>query len=189
MQWQLVFFGMFPIFGYVLILGMSTQRKALVGAILVAAATLIYNSIHFRQLEIFSLISFLLFLVLGAVSLKKQKDVYFKFQPVLLEVILAGIFLYFNFVVQKPLFFIILDKYMVIGEIIPAYFKGYYEIYALTMSKSIAFLLLFHAVLTAWAALRLSTGWWFAVRVFGFYLCVGILFLAETFLPLPYVSS
>ncbi len=66
-----------------------------------------------------------------------------------------------------------------IDAILPPYQRGYAEVYATTLSRSLPYLLLVHAGLTAYAAAALSTWAWFHVRVFGFYAMLAALFLAE----------
>jgi hypothetical protein len=73
-----------------------------------------------------------------------------------------------------------------INEVLPPYQRGYFAGYAQTMSRSLPFLLVLHAGLTAYAALRLSTWWWFVVRVPGFYLLAAALFFAERLLQVSY---
>jgi len=63
-----------------------------------------------------------------------------------------------------------------------AYQRGYATIYATTLSKSMPVLLVLHAAMTARAAWKRSTCWWFNIRVFGLYGMVAALFLCERLL-------
>lgn len=188
MQWQLLLFSMLPILAFAVVESFGNRRNAVMAAVVVAAVECVYNSVQLGFVEAFSLLSLVLFLVLGGLSLRRDRIVIFKFQPVAMGIVWAAAFWIHDsfFLSDKALLPLILDKYVGVNEVIPPYQRGYFAIYAQTMAKSLPFLLVLHAGLTAYAALRLSTWWWFQVRVFGFYLLVVVLFYGERLLPVPY---
>jgi intracellular septation protein A len=182
MQWQLLFFSMVPVVAFMASRAKTQLRGALGAAVAVAAIELAYNSCRLGGVEPFSLVSFALFGLLGGLALHRDDEWFFKLQPVALDVILAGAFLYYGLVLEIPLFAVIMEEHVGIHEILPPYQRGYATVYATTLSRSLPYLFLVHAGLTAYVAARRSTWWWFHVRVFGFYAMLAALFLAERLL-------
>jgi intracellular septation protein A len=182
MQWQLLFFSMAPVVAFMAFRAWGPPRRALVAAIAVAALELAYNSQQLGGVEPFSLASFTLFGLFGGISLHRNDERFFKLQPVALDLILAGTFLYYGLILDIPLFAVIMEEYVGINEILPPYQKGYASVYATTLSRSLPYLFLVHAGATAYAAIKRSTWGWFHVRVFGFYAMLGALFLVERLL-------
>jgi intracellular septation protein A len=182
MQWQLLFFSMAPVVAFMAFRVQDQPRRALGAAIAVAAIELAYNSYQLGGVEPFSLVSFALFGLLGGLALHRDDEWFFKLQPVALDVILAGTFFYYGLVLETPLFAVIMEEHVGIHEILPAYQRGYATVYATTLSRSLPYLLLIHAGVTAYVATKRSTWCWFHVRVFGFYAMLAVLFLAERLL-------
>lgn len=185
MQWQLLFFSMTPIAVFVVAQTFVNERRAIALSIVAAAIECGYNSYSLGFLETFSLFSFVLFTVLGALSIRTANSVFFKFQPVLIGVALAGVFLVYGLAFDTPLFAVIVEDHIGMKEVVPAYQRGYFSIYARTMSRTIPFLLLLHAALTGYAALKLSVWRWFLVRTVGLYLLIAVWFFAERLLIRP----
>jgi intracellular septation protein A len=186
MQWQLLFLSIAPVAAFVVADRFGTQRRAVTLAVAVSGFEFLYNSFQLALVEPFSLGSFVLFLVLGSISIKRQDLSFFKFQPVVFEILIAGTFIVYTFALDTPLFAIILEDSIGMNEWVPPYQRGYFAVYAQTLSKSIPFLLLLHAALTAHAALRRSTWWWFHCRVFGLYLMIVALFFTERIFQATY---
>jgi intracellular septation protein A len=182
MQWQLLFFAMAPVVVFMAFRAKDQPRGALGAAVAVAAIELAYNSYQLGGVEPFSLVSFALFGLLGGLALYRGDEWPFKLQPVALEVILAGTLFYYGIVLETPLFAVIMEEHVGIHEILPAYQRGYATVYATTLSRSLPYLFLIHAGVTAYVAAKRSTWCWFHVRVFGFYAMLGVLFLAERLL-------
>jgi len=179
MQLQLLFFSMAPIVAFMFVRERGPLRPALGAAIAVSAIELTYNSYRYGGTEWLSLTSFASFAVLGGIAFHRNDEWYFELQPVVLELILAGVFLYFWYALDTPLLAVILDDHVRIREILPAYQRGYATVYATTLSRSLPYLFLLHAGLTAVAAGHRSRWVWFNVRVFGFYAMLVVLFLVE----------
>jgi intracellular septation protein A len=182
MQWQLLFFSMAPVVAFMAFRAPDRLPRALGAAVAVAAIELAYNSYQLGGVEPFSLVSFALFAFLGGLAHHRDDEWFFKLQPVALDVILAGTFFYYGLALETPLFAVIMEEHVGIHEIVPAYQRGYATVYATTLSRSLPYLLLIHAGLTAYVATKRSTWWWFHVRVFGFYAMLAALFLAERLL-------
>lgn len=186
MQWQLLFLSVVPLLAFALVESAGKRRNAIVAAVLVAGVEFVFNSYRLGFVEVFSLVSLVVFVVLGRLSLQRNDSVFFKFQPVVLGLVLASVFWIHDAVADERLLALILEKHVRVNEVVPPYQRGYFAGYARTTSRSLPFLLVLHAALTAYAALRLSTWWWFAVRAVGFYLLVALLFFTERLLQASY---
>jgi intracellular septation protein A len=185
-QWQLMFLSMFPILAFAAVENVGGQRKAVYAAVLVAAVECLYNSHQLGFIEAFSLTSLASFAVLGWLALRRNQIVVFKFQPVAMSLVWAGAFWIYDGFSGDRLLPLILEEYVGVNELISPHQRGYFARYAATMSTSLPFLLVFHAGLTAYAAVTLSTWWWFQIRVVGFYLLVVALFYYERVFQMTY---
>lgn len=90
-------------------------------------------------------------------------------------------FFVFYYGLDKPLFNFMMEKYFdnnyslfTRNRLPEAYFRELMRV----LSRDLGWWILAHAGLTAYAAVRLSKWWWFAVRVPGFY---AVLILAMIF--------
>ncbi len=182
MQWQLVFFSLAPLVTFMALRSRVTLQWAVRATLAVSAIEFIYNSCQYGGIEPFSLTSCGLFAVFGGLSLHKHDEQFVKLQPVALEVFIACTFFYYSLALEIPLFAVIVEEHIRVHEVIPIYQRGYATVYATTLSRSLPYLLLVHALATAWAATKLPIWWWFHVRVFGFYAMLGALFLVERLL-------
>ncbi len=182
MQWQLLFLSVTPLIAYMALWARGHQRRGIVTAIVVAALELGYNSFQLSLLEPFSLLSLTLFALLGAWSLSKQDDRFFKLQPVAFELGAAAALVYFDLILDTPLLAVIAKDHLRLHDALAAYQRGYATVYATTLSRSLPYVLVLHAALTAHAAWSRSTWHWFNIRVFGFYAMVAVLFVGERLL-------
>lgn len=182
MQWQLLFVSVPPIIAYMLFWVRGQPRTGVVAALVVGALELTYNSFQLDLVEPFSLLSLVLLGLFGGLSLRGSDDRFFKLQPVAFELVCAGVLIYYNCILETSLLPIVAEKYLGLHDVLPAYQRGYATVYATTLSRSLPYLLLVHAGLTAYGAWARSTWWWFNVRVFGFYGMLAALFVAERLL-------
>lgn len=182
MQWQLFFLSIPPLVAYVVLWTVDRPRWGIAAAVAVAGLEAIYNSLQLELVEPFSVASFALFLGLGGWALRTADERIFKLQPVLFEVWVAMVLVYYGVVLDTPLLAVIVEEHLGLVDALAAYQRGYARVYATTLSRSLPYLLAIHAALTAYAALKRSTWWWFNIRVFGFYAMLAILFLAERLL-------
>jgi intracellular septation protein A len=181
MQWQLLFPAMIPCAGFVLVAALGSRRQAVLTTVVLALAECVGTSLQVGFLEPFSLVSLLLFTVLGGLSLHRESDSWIKLQPVFLGLCWAASMWFHDLrdPAAQPLLALILEKYVDFNAVIPPYQRGYFAGYAVSFSRSLPFLLVFHAGLTAWAAFRLSNLGWLGVRVLALYLLATALFYAE----------
>ena len=186
MQWQLIFLSIAPVVTFVVADRLGARRRAIVLALVVSSLEFVYNSLTLGFVELFSLGSLALFVVLGGLSIKSEALIFFKLQPVAFEVSIAVTFLFYTVALDTPLLSVILLDHVEINEWVPLYQQGYAEIYAQSMSRSMPFLLLVHAALTAYAARQGSISWWFHCRVLGLYSMIVALFFGERILQASY---
>ena len=186
MQPQLTLLSIAPILAFMTADRCGARRSAVPLALFVSGLEVLYNSFQLGFMEYFSLSSFALFLVLGGISVHRRDPLYFKLQPVAFEILVAGTLFFYAFVLDTPLLAVILLDHVGVNAWVPVYERGYVEIYAQTLSKSVPFLLLLHAALTAHGALRRSTWWWFNCRVLGLYVMITVLFLSERIFQATY---
>lgn len=179
MQWQLLIFAMVPAAVFVVARGVLDERRAIALSIAAAAIECVYDSYRLGFLEAYSLYSFGLFAILGVLSIRTSDALYFKFQPVLLGISVAVVFLVYQWAFDTLLFAVILEDYVGMKDVVPAYERGYFSIYARAMAQMIPFLLIFHAGLTAYAAMKLSVWSWFLIRTVGLYLLIAVAFVAQ----------
>lgn len=179
MQWQLLFLSMAPALVYAVLATRGAPAAAIGAALAVSAAELVLNSVRLGVVEPLSLTSFVLFALAAFAAYHRRSPRLVELQPVALEVLGAGVLAYAYFVRGVPLLAVIAKDYLDIDAVLPPYQHGYAEVYATTLSRSLPFVLIGHAALTAFGAIERSTWWWFNVRVFGFYGMVALLFVAE----------
>jgi len=182
MQWQFFFLSIAPLVAFMAFEASGRRRAAITAAIIVAVVELGYNSARLGFLGPFSLLSAALYALLGAWSLQLDDDRPFKLQPAVFEICAAAALVYYQVVLDTPLLAVVLKEHIGLHDAIEPYQRGYATVYATTLSRSLPVVLVLHAALTARAAWACSTWCWFNVRVFGFYLMVGLLFLFERLL-------
>lgn len=165
--------GILPVLVFVILESASGKRTALISAIVLAFLELIFSLVVYGGIDELTIIGFVLVGIAVFLSLKTNNDLYFKLQPALLGLIFAIVFLVFYFILDKPLLVVMYDKYMkgAVGDILNNEMKRAVFLKAMQiLSRDMGFWFLLHAGLTAWAAVKLSKWWWFAIRVPGLYL-------------------
>ncbi|MFC1526700.1 septation protein IspZ [Candidatus Latescibacterota bacterium] len=160
-----------PLLVFVILDSLGRLRWAIAGAALAAALEVGYSLLVFGEVDEFSYVSLGLIALFGGLSVKFDNAVYFKFKPVVLNLAMAGVFIV-AYAMGRPLLLMGIERY---GETLPAVLqqrlthpavRGILE----RASLNVGFGLIAQAALVGWAAMRLSTWWWFATRSAGFYL-------------------
>jgi len=218
MSLELLLVGILPVLVFAIVDSTSTPRRAILAAMLMAVAELVYSLVRYGELDSLTILSFLLVLVLGGLAFLRGGGLLFKFQPAVLGVFLAGACAWFYFVLDRPILLAMGEKYlkplmierMVVPALPPSLSPTQREqllanllqqpledLAALTpdgrfqlsmfrvVSRDLTWFFLLHALFVALAAWKLSTWWWFAVRVPGFYLLFIPFFFLERHLALP----
>lgn len=172
MSISIILLGILPLLIFVIIDSLFGMKKALIGALFAVALEAIISLYLFKTIDEVTITNFLLIIVFAIVSLRLKDPKYFKLQPTILSSLVA-LYLLITYMIGKPILFELFIKYKstmvdliaenptaanmmdhpIMGEI--------FKIGTLTMG--IAHLA--HALLTCWAALRLSNWWWFFMRL------------------------
>lgn len=175
MDWTFLLLDAVPLLVFVIVDSLSNMRRAIGWALAVAGLELVYELYVFGELDEFSILSILLILVFGGLSLKFDTPLFFKFKPVVLSVATA-LTLLATCALGKPLLVMAMDRY---GDLFPEQFRQVAHLPRMQLilaraSLYLGFGFLVHAGAVAWAALRLNNWWWFATRSGGAYLMMFI---------------
>lgn len=170
MNISLILFGILPLFAFVLIDSFLGLKAGLVSAIILAAAEALYTLITYGSLDELSIASLVLVLVFGGISLKSNKAIYMKLQPVFLGLCFGAVLLVMQ-AMGKPLLLMFIDKY---DMLMPENFQRQLQqpfmreqISQLSLVLGVGFLC--HAGAVAYAAFRMSNWWWLLIRGVGLY--------------------
>jgi intracellular septation protein A len=152
---------------------MVANDDAVAGAVAASALEIVYSVAVFGRVDEFSYVSLGLIALFGGLSFKFDDGVYFKFKPVVLNLAMAAAF-FVTYAWGHPLLRMSAERY---GGVLPAALQQRLALPVVRAaldraSLNLGFGLIFQAALVGWAALRLNTWWWFAVRSVGFYLMV-----------------
>lgn len=171
MNWSFLLMGILPLLFFVIVDSFAGPKAALFTAIILAVGEAIFSFYLFGEIDSLTIFSLILVVVLAAVAFQRQNSLYFKFQPVILSAIL-GIILLTSYLINEPLLVSMATKYKDFfppeqQQLVthPQIIKMF-EI--LTLNSAFAFF--GHALVTAYAAWKLSNWWWIAIRGIGFYL-------------------
>ena len=168
--------GVGPILIFAIVDTFGSMKTALISALGLAVIELVISLYFFGELDSITLFSFATLVGFAIFSLKVNKDVYFKFQPVVLSC-LFGLALIIFALFDRPLFlemglkysrFFPEDKRAMLQTVTFQTLLRHFSSYA-------GYALILHGGLTAWAAIKLNKWWWVFIRVVGFYI---LLFLA-----------
>ncbi|MCA9519432.1 MAG: septation protein IspZ [Myxococcales bacterium] len=153
---QSLLLSLVPLVVFWIVEAYAPLHVALIIAMLFGVGESAYSYWRHGAVDRLTMISTLLVLVTGALSLIFHSGVLFKLKPAIFEVLFAAMLLG-SYAVGRPML-VALAKQQ-IGEIPPSrvgYFGG------VTLRMGINFLI--HAGITVYAALRLSTGAWLFVK-------------------------
>ena len=182
MDWTILLLDFVPLLVFVVIDSFSNARYAVFGAVAAAGLEIGYSLFVFGEVDAFSYVYVALILLFGGLSFKFDNAVYFKFRPVAIGLALAATFLV-SYAMGKPLLVIGVERY---SEAIPPRFLTQLQdpqVQAALHRASLylGFGLIAQAALVGWAALRLSSWWWLAIRNVGFYAMMTVVVLCAYF--------
>lgn len=173
--------GLIPLIAFAIIDSFFGLKKGLIAALVLAIIEAIWSYYTFHELDQISILSLGLIIIFGVIAWKTQKSIFFKLWPSLVSLAIS-LWLLVSYVNDQALFVAIALKY---AHLLPIHVQD-----ALNHPPYLAFLarstlttgvaLLLHAVVTTWAAFKLSTWWWLAIRGIGFYLfCFIAMLIAQ----------
>src|SRR3989339_998956 len=178
MDVSLLWIGVLPVVIFVILDAFTNKKAAILSAIAFAVAESVFSLIKFGAIDELTVLSLVLVVFFGFLSIKKNNDLYFKLQGPILNVFFAVVLFFFYWILHKPLFNFMLEKYF--GDFMVMFDQRGISREAVMrlmngLSRDLGYWLLFHSLITAFAALRLSKWWWFFFRVPFFY---AMLFIA-----------
>lgn len=185
MNYSFLLFGILPLLTFVIIDAFLNIKAALISAIIIAIAEVIFSILVFQEIDSLTIFSLLSVIIFAFASYKMNNSIFIKFQPVVLSLIM-GVILICSFLIDKPLLYEMSVKYEdFYPENIRQNLTNPLIISILkinTIGCGIA--LIVHSAITGYAAIKLSNWWWIAIRGIGFYLC---LFTSILFIKLIYI--
>jgi len=171
MEWFLILFDFIPLLVFVILDSLGKLRYAVLGAVLAAALELGYSYWAQGTINSFSLLFAGPVLVFAALSYRFNNPVFFQLKPTVIGGIMGIVFLTSS-ALHQPLLLTTLDRYV---DLFPPELHS--RLQSPTMAATLTqfnlylgFGFLIHALVTAWAALRLNRWWWFAISGPGLYL-------------------
>ena len=180
MGWTVLLLDFVPLLVFVTIDSFSSARYAVVGAIGAAALAIGYRLYRFGQMDEFSYATVTLILLFGALSFKSNNPVYFKFKPVIINLLMAAAFLG-TYAMGKPLLSVLLERYSqaIPSQVLTQLHDPLVQAALQWASLFVGFGLMAQAALVAWAALHLSNWWWLAIRTVGFYVMMTLVVMVS----------
>ncbi len=171
MPWWWLLVGLMPLVAFVLVDMFAGLRWGVVIAIILALVMFFWSYFYFGVVDSTTIADACLILILGLVTLKMNNAIFFKFQPVVVGVLFAAYFMYFQlfkdpvFVRMLPMMapFLPEETREIIKE--PLVLKRFAE-----FSAHMIFVFLIHAVLVAYCALKRSNLAWLLMRGLGIYI-------------------
>lgn len=175
MDWSVLLMDFVPLLVFVVVDSLSNLRRAVVWALAVAGLELIWEFSTFGEIDEFSILSTLLIIVFGGLSLKFDNALFIKFKPVILSLFTA-LALLITYLMGKPMLVTAMDRY---GPLLPAQFQQLAHLPHMQQilaraSLYLGFGFLLHAGVVAWAALRLGSWGWLLTRSAGAYLMMFV---------------
>lgn len=185
MHWSYLVLDLLPLLVFVVLESMTANvRYALLGAILSVVFVVVCDLYLLGEIDRFTILSSGLVILFGWLALRFNNTSYFKIKPAVVNLIMAGVFLT-AYLQDSPLLLTASDRY---AHALPPQF---HEILSRPearpmlerMSLYIVFGFIAQAAVVAWAALKLGSWWWFAVRSAGFYVIIVLVGLASKWNP------
>ena len=179
MNWWFLLLDLVPLLVFVLVDSFSNMRYAIVCALAAAAFEIGYSFFALGGIDEFSLVSVGLILVFGGLSLRFDTPIYFKFKPVVMAAVMAGVFMV-TYALDRPLLVMAVERY---SHTFPQTFRNVLErpeVLGVLRRASLymVFGLIAHGVIVGWAAVRLNNWWWLALRSVGFYVMMWLVVMS-----------
>lgn len=175
--WTLILQGFLPLLVFVIVDMFSGLKWGVASAIVLALAECVWDYASFGEIDPVTLVSTFLVIGMGALALHLDNSKYFKFQPVVLGVLCAGLIGWFQFF-DEPLMLKMLPKML---KMLPPEAHGRFEdpvmkAHLAALSGQLGWLFIAHGAAVAFAAWRMSNLAWLLMRGVGFWLFVAILY-------------
>lgn len=180
MTWQVFLFGILPLIVFVVVDVFATFKIAVISSIAAAVIETAWTYFYFHEVDQMTWIALILAIGLGLVAYKLDNSKIFKFQPVVLGVMLAVTVAYFQYFDQPILLKFLPKMRLYLSEDQLAIVNSPENMHRMgVLSERLIYVFLTHALLVALAALKMSTMSWFLIRSVGIY----ILLIAAVLIP------
>jgi intracellular septation protein A len=178
-------FGLLPLIVFAVVDLFAGMRAAIIAAILVAFAEAAWSWHQFGEIDNITWLSIGLIVTMGLLSIKMKDPVLFKFQPVVMALILAAGMAWFQWQGQ-PLLVQIMPKVAAMLPEEQRWTLNAPEIVEKMRRLDLLMIptLIAHAAVVAWAALRRSTVFWLIARGVGFYALLVMVSILNIFIPI-----
>ena len=180
MSWTIFLYGLLPLIAFVLVDMIAGIKAGFVSAFLFAVLDIFVMYHSTGQWDPISFVAAALVLILGGMSVRLNNSTYFKFQPVLVGFVLAGFVVYVQFF-DVPFVY----RYMpLIRANMPPEMQAYLENEEFIELLSSLFnwmiaVIIIHAALVAYAALKCSNLTWLIVRGVGFWVVAVLVLIVQ----------
>jgi intracellular septation protein len=177
--------GLLPLLVFAIVDIFAGMRTAIIAAILFALIEAGWSWYQFGEIDSVTWISLGLILLMGLISIRMQDARLFKFQPVVMALVLALALAWFEWQ-GNPLLVQMMPK---VAALMPPEQQALLNDEGILKSMARMDLLMIpafiaHAALVAWAAIRRSTIFWLIARGVGFYVLMGVALLANFLIPM-----
>lgn len=167
-----------PIIAFAIADATAGLKTGVVLAIVLSIALCVANWLILGAFEPISLIEPVFFIVLGLISLRVKNSIYFKFQPVVVNVLSAVLLAGFQIAGQPFL----VRWAPAMDKLMPPEKQGILTSPAILeklslISHALIYVFLIHGAWVAWVALKKSNWAWVAVRLAGYPLLLGTVVL------------
>lgn len=167
-----------PIIAFAIADAMAGLKAGVVVAIVLSIALCIANTFVLGEFDPLSLIEPVFFIALGIISLRLKNSLYFKFQPVVVNVLSALLLAGFQ-IAGHPF----LARWApAMDKLMPPENQGILTTPAMLsklshISHALVYVFLLHGAWVAWAALKKSNWAWVGARLAGYPLLLGTVVL------------
>ncbi|MCX6117688.1 MAG: septation protein IspZ [Proteobacteria bacterium] len=186
MSWMIVLQGLLPLIVFALADMFSTQRTALILAMIVACAEAVWSYYYLGEVDKLTWLSIGLVVAMGCISIKMKSAVLFKFQPVVLGVIIAAAFAYYQLIGDPLLPQLVMKlKTLLPPDQVELMDNPIFMALIRRLDALMIVMFLVHAALVAWAAVYRSTLVWLLVRGVGIYVLMIVFTVFNSLLGLP----
>ena len=182
---SIALYGLLPLIVFAVVDLLAGMRAAIVAAIVVAFAEAAWSWYQFGEIDNVTWLSIALIVVMGLISIKMKDPVLFKFQPVVMALILAAVMAWFQWR-GEPLMLQMMPKVAALLPEDQRWTLSAPEIVEQMRRLDLLMIPTFiaHASVVAWAAMRKSTVFWLVARGLGFYALLATAFVFNLFIPI-----
>lgn len=182
---ELVLFGLLPLIVFAVVDMFAGMRSAIAAAMVVALAEALWSWRQFGEIDSVTWVSLGLIVLMGVISIKMKDPLLFKFQPVVMALVLATVLAWFQWQ-GHPLMVQFMPK---IAALLPEDQRTVMSNPLIVKQMGRLDLLMIptfmaHAAIVAWAAIRKSTLFWLVARGVGIYAMMIPVLLLNALMPI-----